>query len=208
VDAEGLIAQAQRLRDVAQALTDQSNPAGVKAQVCEFLRLYAGSKTAFYKAATEAQGWGHDQGQTLGAVLDNFIAFVRAGLHAEITPERRAQLDVVSDFLGQAHALLDEKGIHPAAPAVLAGAALEEFLRTWVEAEGLSIGSRKPSIDAYTGALREAELINKQDVKDITSWAGLRNHAAHAEWDDVADKNRVAIMIEGINLFMRRCEKG
>jgi hypothetical protein len=207
VDAEALIAQAERLQGLAEALTDEREPAGVKAQVCEFLRLYAGPKTAFYKAATEAGGWGHEQGNTLAAVLDNLIAFVRAGLHAEVSPERRAQLDVVSDFFWQAHALLDEKGIHPAAPAVLAGAALEEFLRTWVEAEGLSLGSRKPSIDAYAGLLREGELISKQDVKDITSWAGLRNHAAHGQWEEVADKNRIAIMVEGISLFMRRYDK-
>ena len=195
------------MKQVATALTDKHAPDGVKAQVCEFLRLYAGPKSAFYKAASEAEGWGEAQGATLAAVLDNFIAFVRAGLHAEISPERRAQLDIVSDFLGQAQALLGEKGIHPAAPAVLAGAALEEFLRTWAEAQNLSLGSRKPSIDAYAGTLREAELIDKQDAKDIASWAGLRNYAAHGDWDQVADKNRVAIMIEGINLFMRAIQK-
>lgn len=185
MDAEVLIAQAERMKGMAAALTDSHPPEGVKAQVSEFLRVYAGPKSAFYKAATEAQGWGGDQGKTLVAVLDNFVSFLRAGLHSEVSPERKAQLDVVSDFLAQAHALLGEKGIHPAATAVLAGAALEEFLRTWVEAQTLSLGSRKPSIDAYTATLREAELIDKQDVKDITSWAGLRNHAAHGEWDQV-----------------------
>lgn len=208
MDADALIAQAERMIGPAEALSGDDSPDGVNALICEFLRLYAGPKSAFYKAASEASGFPEYQGQTLTAVLENFIAFVRAGLHAEISPERKAQLDVVSDFLGQAHALLDEKGIHPAAPTVLAGAALEEFLRTWVEAQNLSLGSRKPGIDAYAGALREAELIDKQDAKDIAAWAGLRNHAAHGEWDQVADKNRVAIMIEGINLFMRRYAKG
>ncbi len=41
-------------------------------------------------------------------------------------------------------------------------------------------------------------------MKDITSWAGLRNHAAHGEWDEVKDKTRVSIMLEGVNLFMRK----
>jgi hypothetical protein len=41
-------------------------------------------------------------------------------------------------------------------------------------------------------------------VKDITSWGGLRNHAAHGEWDEVSDKKRVGLMLEGVNLFMRK----
>lgn len=52
--------------------------------------------------------------------------------------------------------------------------------------------------------LREDGLITKQDIKDITSWAGIRNHAAHGEWDEVDDKKRIAVMLEGINLFMRK----
>ena len=42
------------------------------------------------------------------------------------------------------------------------------------------------------------------DIKDITSWAGIRNHAAHGEWDHVSDRARVRLMLEGINLFMRQ----
>ena len=208
MDADALIAQAERMSRLAGEISGADAPDGVKAQVCEFLRVFAGPKSAFYKAASEVAGYPEYQGQRLTTILDNFVEFVRAGLHADVSPERKAQLDVVSDFLGQARALLDERGIHPGAPAVLAGAALEEFLRTWVDAESLSLGSRKPGIDAYAGALREAELIDRQDAKDIVAWGGLRNHAAHGEWDQVADKNRVAIMIEGINLFMRRYAKG
>ena len=84
------------------------------------------------------------------------------------------------------------------------GATLEEFLRTWVESAGLSIGSRKPGLESFTVVLRDAELITKQDAKDITSWGGLRNHAAHGEWSEVSDKQRIALMLEGVNLFMRK----
>lgn len=103
-----------------------------------------------------------------------------------------------------AHTLLESKNVHPAAPAVLIGATLEEFLRTWSEAEALPLGSRKPGLEAYSQLLREAGLITKQDGKDITSWAGIRNHAAHGDWDEVSDGNRVSLMLEGINLFMRK----
>ncbi len=87
---------------------------------------------------------------------------------------------------------------------MLVGASLEEFLRNWVEASDLSIGNAKPSIDVYCKTLRAVDLISKQDAKDITSWAGTRNHAAHGDWDHVSDRTRIRLMLEGVNLFMRK----
>jgi hypothetical protein len=100
--------------------------------------------------------------------------------------------------------MLESNGYHPAGAAVLIGASLEEFLRSWVEAAGLTIGNAKPGLDTYAKALRAEELITKQDLKDITSWAGIRNHAAHGEWEQTGDRSRVRLMLEGVNLFMRQ----
>ncbi|MCW3491546.1 hypothetical protein [Dethiobacter alkaliphilus] len=125
-------------------------------------------------------------------------------LHQGISIERKAQLDVLSDYLSQAQELLNMNNVHPAAPAVIIGASLEEFLRTWVEEKGLDTDINKPSIDVYAKILRESNLITKQDMKDITSWAGIRNNAAHGNWDEVKDKLRIKIMLEGVNLFMSR----
>lgn len=140
------------------------------------------------------------------SVLISFANYIKAGLSEGVTPERNAQLDVVSDLLDQANTLLEDSKVHPAAPAVLIGATLEEFLRTWVEKEELSLGSKKPSIDSYAKTLREAELIDKQDIKDITSWAGIRNDAAHGEWKKVEDGQQISIMLQGVNLFLRKHE--
>jgi len=116
---------------------------------------------------------------------------------------RKAQIDVVSDLLSQAHDLLGSKGGHPAAPAMVVSAALEEFLRTWVKCEGHKTG-RKPGIEAYAETLREQEFITKQDAKDIACWTRLRDHAAHGQWDELSDKARVNLMLERVNLFMRK----
>jgi hypothetical protein len=175
-----------------------------RAEVTEFLRLYGGPKNSFLEQANKVSGWPRQQFQALWWIVKTFRDFVEAGLHAEVTPERRAQIDVVSDFLEQSQRLLATKDVHPAGPAVLIGAALEEFLRTWVESVPLSLSNRKPGLQAYSDLLRDADLISKQDSKDITSWAGIRNHAAHGEWDEVADRTRVTLMLEGVNLFMRK----
>lgn len=191
--------------DIELARGEKARLPGLKAEVVEFLRLYGGPKNSFVTAAeTPTGGYEHTRLRTVRDVLAGFRSFVEAGLHNAISPVRRAELDVVSDFLGQAQALLLDPKVHPAAPAVLIGASLEEFLRTWAEAVPLSIGSRKPGLQAYCDVLRDADLLTKQDVKDITSWAGVRNDAAHGNWAAVNDPERVRLVLEGVNLFMRK----
>lgn len=203
MDHQSLFAQIDRLKALIQKATGNW-PAtrGVQAQILEFLARFAGPKSAFFNMAQGSAG--QSVSSTLTSSLDNFKSYVEAGLLEEITPERRAQLDVVSDFLEQAHGLLQAKAVHPAAPIVLIGATLEEFLRTWIEGAGLSLGQRKPSLDAYAQVLLAENLITKQDMKDITAWGGLRNHAAHGEWAEVSDKQRASLMLEGVNLFLRK----
>ena len=178
--------------------------AGAAAEVSEFFRLYAGPKSAFYAQSKELIGGSKYQLLQLITLVSSFIKFAEAGLHEEISPERRAQLDVVSDILDQANTLLGTAGIHPAAPAILIGATLEEFLRTWIETVPIAIGNRKPGMQAYADCLREADLISKQDLKDVTAWAGVRNSAAHGDWESVSDPRRIRLMLEGVNLFMRK----
>ena len=184
---------------------NDDNAFGRYAEACEFLRMYGGPRNSFL--ATLEQ---HDPLKTANpigfarSVLRSFLDYLEAGLYAEVSPERRAHLDIVSDFLEMSNALLETNGVHPGAPAMLIGAPLEEFLRTWVKAEGLPFVGLKPGIETYSQILRTANLIGEQVGKDTTSWAGIRNHAAHGEWNEVADKIRVMLMLEGVNLFMRK----
>jgi hypothetical protein len=208
VDSDTLIANAQSLRERIQ-LYARIDPGagnssdGAKAQVCEFLGQYAGARSAFTRQAGTVVGHNRHVVGTLTAILNSYVEYLQAGLASDLSPERKAELDVVSDILDQAQRLLENKAYHPAAAAVLIGAALEEFLRTWVEHAGIG-GKGKPGIDAYSGTLRAAELITKQDAKDISSWAGIRNHAAHGEWGEASDRQRIGLMLEGVNLFMRQ----
>ena len=208
MDTEKIIREAKslqaRIYEYAERKWAGDHGRAAQAQVCEFLRNYAGPKSAFLEQAEAVRGFPESLVPTLISILLSFIEYLEAGLATGVSPERQAQLDVVSDLLGQAGSLLEDAKYHPAAAAILLGACLEEFLRTWVEAESLSIGKSKPGIDAYSKVLRGADLISKQDMKDITSWAGVRNHAAHGEWDQVSDRNRIRLALEGVNLFMRQ----
>ena len=197
-----------RLRSVERAQTGGFEPGrpavdGLQAQVVELMRTFAGPHSHFFSAARVLTGADGYRANILVSIAEGFIDHVESGLMTAMSPQRQGQLDVVSDLLGQADDLLTQSGVHPAAPTVLIGASLEEFLRTWIEAEGLSLGERKPSLSSYASLLKEASLLQKQDVKDIESWGGLRNHAAHGEWDEVDDRKRVRLMLEGVNHFLR-----
>lgn len=202
MDSHELIEQATRIRGVAHS----GRALSALTQARELTRVHAGEKSAFYKTLLEVQqSWSDGYiARFVEDDMDGFISHVENGLLEGISIERQAQIDVVSDILDQAQRLLASKDVHPAAAAVVIGAALEEFLRNWVEDAGLSVGSRKPGIETLSIVLREGELIAKQDAKDLTAWGGIRNHAAHGEWDEVSDRARVRNMLEGVNLFMRR----
>ena len=202
MNTDDLIKQARRIMASGQ----KGSAAGVLAEAMEFLRVYAGEKSAFFKQLSQVDHtWSSEYiRQHVVSNLEAFVRYVESGLLEGVSIERKAQIDVVSDFLDQANTLLSSREVHPAAPTVIIGAALEEFLRNWIEESGLGLKGKKPSLDSYVKVLREDGLITKQDAKDITSWGGLRNHAAHGEWDEVSDRNRISIMLEGVNLFMRK----
>jgi hypothetical protein len=207
MDNNELINQANHLLTLAKNTQDDGSTSltGLEAQTAEFLRLYAGSKSSFYHGVSVAPDFTHSHRlKTIISILESFIDFVEQGLLNEISPQRKTQIETVSDFLEQANMLIEANGVHPASPIVITGAALEEFLRTWAESLSLSIGNKKPGLDTYAKILRKDELITKQDIKDITSWSGLRNHAAHGEWDEVSDKKQASLMLAGVNLFMRK----
>jgi hypothetical protein len=195
------------LINAAKLIIDKpSSPKGQLVEAIEFFRVYAGEKSSFYKGLSHYANY--SVLKPLKEVEDYLLAFihyVENGLQGNLSIQRQAQLEVTSDFLAQADVLLSQNNVHPAAPTVLIGATLEEFLRNWVEDDPeLSIGDKKPGIDVYASKLRENELITKQDMKDITAWSGLRNDAAHGIWENVNEKNKVSLMLQGVNLFIRK----
>ena len=73
-----------------------------------------------------------------------------------------------------------------------------------MEREAIKLGKRKPGISNYASLLATKNLITKQDNKDILAWSSLRNEAAHGNWEQIKDRERAKIMLEGINLFLRK----
>ena len=176
----------------------------VYTEATEFLRRYAGEKSSLYLKLAKEE---YNLADNAKASLRAFISLLTGGHLGSTSLKREAEIDVVSDFLEQATYLLKDKKYHPAAPAVIIGASLEEFLRNWVEEAALSLDGAKPSLDSYARSLRKANLIDKQDMKNIVSWSGIRNDAAHGDWEKVKNRESIDIMLQGVNLFMMKYGK-
>jgi hypothetical protein len=86
----------------------------------------------------------------------------------------------------QVRILNKDKAVHPVAPIVLAGAALEIALRSAIEELGLE-PPVKHSISAYSGCLRAPGFLSVQDVTDVDQMGGVRNSAAHGRGYRVGD---------------------
>lgn len=174
------------------------------ATAIEFLRRFAPGSAFTSAAETALENSFHDSG-AIGDVagqLRNWVRFVHDGLAGLQPFSVRARIEAATDLMEQVQGLLEDRAIHQAAPVVLAGAALEEFLRAMWEATDEPLEGH-PSISKYAEALRRSELLSRQDLKDISGWAGLRNDAAHGHFDAISG-DRARLMADGINLFMRQ----
>ena len=93
------------------------------------------------------------------------------------------EADVASDYLEQATLLMDA-GYKDAA-AVIGGSVLERHLRQMCDTRNISI--KKPngkpmSINDLNEELAKANAFNLLKKKQITSWADVRNNAAHGDY--------------------------
>jgi hypothetical protein len=176
------------------------------AAALDFLRRHA-SGTNFLCAAegTFDKGvamQGSDALMRMAEILESWAKFVEDGMAAVQPFSVQARIEAATDLMEQVQQLISDSKVHPAAPIVLAGAALEEFLRSRVTASNVQVKG-KPGINSYAQALQAGGSLSAQDVKDITAWAGQRNEAAHGEFAKLSPE-RAQIMIDGINLFMRQ----
>lgn len=112
-----------------------------------------------------------------------------------------AQAEVFADFLDMAEHLLNE-GYKDAA-AVLLGAVLEDSLRKIADAGGVSLvgPNGKPlTLDPLNAAVTKQGVYGPLVQKQITSWANLRNDAAHGHFDKY-DASQVKHMLLFVQKF-------
>jgi hypothetical protein len=122
---------------------------------------------------------------------------------------RRAEAEVAADYLGQAEQLLVEgqSGKFDHVPAaVLLGAVLEKALRTLCGRQSPPLPLVDPSgrpkmINGLIDDLKKADALHELKAKQLRLWAGIRNAAAHGDFD-AFKKADVEAMRLGIQSFL------
>lgn len=178
-------------------------------QALEFFRVYAGADSFWTRQAEKVfENRGERQSResgvrALGDLLDAWVDQVRHGV-IEIVGERvRGEIaGARMDLMEQVRYLLQDKDGHPAAPIVLCGAALEIALRAVAQVSNISVDDR-PGMTKLIITLRAAKMITVQDVKDLEMCAGLRNLAAHGQFDTLSHE-RAGLMEQQTAILLRR----
>ena len=112
-----------------------------------------------------------------------------------------AQAEVFADFLEMGEYLLNE-GYKDAA-AVIIGSVLEDGLRKLCERASLPLigSSGKPlTIDPLNAQLAKAGVYSTLVQKQVTSWAHIRNRAAHGKYDEY-NTEQVQMMLLFVQSF-------
>jgi hypothetical protein len=149
------------------------------------------------KTVPHDDGWESKTIRTLAGILSALRADYSTGRIQTI--RERIHSDVFSDFLEMAEYLLDDEGLKDPA-AVLAGGVLEEHLRKLCVKHSVPLPA-KPKLDTINADLAKQGVYGKNDQQQITAWAGIRNDAAHANYDKYTAE-QVRLMVQGIRHFL------
>jgi hypothetical protein len=84
--------------------------------------------------------------------------------------------------------------------AVIAGSLLEHHLRRLCSTHEISLPD-KPKLDQMNALLASQNVHSKPEQKQITAWAGIRNYAAHGNYQQY-DAEQVRQMIAGIRHYI------
>ena len=112
-----------------------------------------------------------------------------------------AHADTYADYLEMAEGL-HSQGYKDAA-AIIAGTSLEVHLKTLAAKYGVDLqapNGRPKKMDTVNADLKAAGVCNGIEHKQVTTWLGIRNSAAHGDYRDY-DKATVAGLIDGFRDF-------
>lgn len=171
--------------------------------------LRVGGRPSVYLDRCEdiiSRGLSHRQmvGATMG-IVTSLRADVAAGYLQSYAGLVHGEL--FADFLDMSQHLLDE-GFKDAA-AVVAGSSLEAHLRKLCQMadidteEKSATGTRQKRAERLNSDLTAANVYTKLDQKNVTAWLGIRNKAAHGEYDQY-QAEQVALLIASIRNFITR----
>jgi len=155
--------------------------------------------TIYNKKITESHSW--SKLAELIGVVQSLLYNIKSGYLKSF--EEIIHGEIFGDFLEMAD-YLNSNGYKDAA-AVIAGSALEAHLRQLCKKSGTNThsGEKPKKADTLNSELTGANAYSKLDQKNVTSWLGLRNDAAHGDYGAYT-KEQVSLLIGSIRDFITR----
>lgn len=120
------------------------------------------------------------------------------------TVKETIHADVFSDYLEMAEHLLETGYKDPA--AVIIGSTLENHVKQLCAKYGIPTeneNGKSIKLDSLNASLAKEEIYNKLDQKNITAWSGLRNDAAHGDYNKYTIE-QVTLLLGGVRNFIIR----
>ena len=193
-----------KICDELKAENNHFNFHAKAAEIKNFISSVCGKSNSFYEAVDKVRIAAAFPMEQLNYIVDAFRRSIENELISNTSYERKLQTAVVNDFLLQAEDILQKVELHAAVAAFLIGASLEEFLRNWVVEQNLLHDIKKASINNYAMALKQNNLIDLQEYKEITAWTGIRNDAAHGNWNKVDNRDKLNLVLSGVTIFIKK----
>jgi hypothetical protein len=199
-----------RARTLSDSM-DGAELAGVSAwvtQLGELLRRLYGEKSEQVKAYQRAIATPHfyDLHSNWNQHLAILIGLTSAAVHDLENGllddiKSLVQADVFSDFLEMGEHLLEE-GYKDAA-SVIIGSVLEDTLRKLAESNSVAlvtVAGKPLTMEPLNIELAGAQVYSKLVQKQITTWAHVRNKAAHGHYAEY-NKEQVQMMLQFVQSF-------
>ena len=164
----------------------------------------SGLNSTYYKNVVEIRNQKDSSYGYLGkevGVASALLSDIRNGYLRSL--EEILHGDVFGDFIEMALHLL-ESGYKDAA-AVLAGGTLEIHIKKLCDKHSIVTNSNgKPrKTEELNARLASQNVYTKLDQKNVTAWLGLRNKAAHGQYNEY-DNQQVRLFLDSIRNFLTR----
>jgi len=208
------ISQLRRAIEMARSLVEEREPSQYQMRDLKRFVSYTvvavaeitGEQSVFSEKIAEILDWEWTAAYTaegICGIIEAAIAAIESGLLEGYGKLIRG--DLFSDYLDMARYLLNE-GYKDAA-AVIAGSSLEVQLRSLCDRHDISTSDDKGGKETPKNAeglnmeLRRHECYDKTEQKLVTAWLGIRNDAAHGNYENYTS-DMVKSMEMGIRGFI------
>jgi hypothetical protein len=204
VEAVRAQARTKDLSDVPQGKVSE-----LITRACAAIERASGPKSQYSlqaeKIRTSPREFERNKPEQLAGVARSLSLDMKAGYLKSL--EELIHGELFGDFLEMAQHLV-ESGYKDAA-AVIAGSSLEAHLRQLAKRSGVPTehttarGIEPKKADLLNAELVKAGAYSALDQKNVTAWLGLRNKAAHGEYNGY-QKDQVLLLIDNVRDFLTR----